>query len=409
EVFIPSTESYEFLNSDLGTLSYVNKNKQLFLLMSQKLYQINIAQGDYQILAEGISNKDFSVSKTSAHAAWRISEGENAGQIRFIDFETLESRMIRPEESQELRVLGFMNEDLIYGILKSEDILTDANGHVTEGLTAFRIEDFDGNLKKEYQKEGQYIINVTISGTLMQFDLAAKGNGGYTVRNNDNIMNNSSAAKNLVTVEQTSSDRQGTIVRLAFEEKPGTDEPLILRAKIRSGSSSIVELDIEPPEEEIYYVYGKGELDSTWSDPADAVIRADEQTGVVLNRAQQYVWERGNMKTRLTLNTSDIPEIIRTGSWDKAALQEGLGDSGTVIDLSGCSLENVLYEISAQRAVIAKTGDNSSVVIVGYDEYNTYLLDPATGEVKPYGMNDSTALFQKAGNIFISYLESASY
>ena len=171
----------------------------------------------------------------------------------------------------------------------------------------------------------------------------------------------------------------------------------------------MVELDIEPPEEEIYYVYGKGELDSTWSDPADAVIRADEQTGVVLNRAQQYVWERGNMKTRLTLNTSDIPEIIRTGSWDKAVLQEGLGDSGTVIDLSGCSLENVLYEISAQRAVIAKTGDNSSVVIVGYDEYNTYLLDPATGEVKPYGMNDSTALFQKAGNIFISYLESASY
>lgn len=409
EVFIPSTESYEFLNSDLGTLSYVNKNKQLFLLMSQKLYQINIAEGDYQILAEGISNKDFSVSETSAHAAWRISEGENTGQIRFIDFETLESRMIRPEESQELRVLGFMNEDLIYGVLKSEDILTDANGHVTEGLTALRIEDFDGNLKKEYQKEGQYIINVTISGTLMQFDLAAKGDGGYTVRNSDNIMNNSSAAENLVTVEQTSSDRQGTMVRLAFDEKPGTDEPLILRAKIRSGSSSVVELDIEPPEEEIYYVYGKGELDSTWSDPADAVIRADEQTGVVLNRAQQYVWERGNMKTRLTLNTSDIPEIIRTGSWDKAVLQEGLGDSGTVIDLSGCSLENVLYEISAQRAVIAKTGDNSSVVIVGYDEYNTYLLDPATGEVKPYGMNDSTALFQKAGNIFISYLESASY
>ncbi len=73
----------------------------------------------------------------------------------------------------------------------------------------------------------------------------------------------------------------------------------------------------------------------------------------------------------------------------------GLGDSGTVIDLTGCSLENVLYEISAQRAVIAKTGADSSVVIVGYDQYNTWLLDPATGEVSPYGMNDSTALFQQ--------------
>lgn len=409
DVFIPSTESYEFLNADLGTLSYVNKNNQLFLLMSQKLYQINIAESEYWILAEGISNSDFSVSDTNAHAAWRIAEGENAGQIQFIDFDSLESRMIRPGDSQELRVLGFMNEDLIYGILGSQDILTDANGHVTEGISSLRIEDFDGTLKKEYHQDGQYIINVTISGTLMQFDLAVKGNGGYTVRNNDNIMNNNSAAANLVSVEQTSSGRQGVMVRLAFEDRPGTDEPLVLRAKIRSDEQRVVDLEIETPAEEIYYVYGKGELDSTWSDPADAVIRADQQTGVVLNRAQQYVWERGNMKTRITLNTSDIPEIIRTGSWDKEALQEGLGDSGTIIDLSGCSLENVLYEISAQRAVIAKTGENSSVVIVGYDEYNTYLLNPSTGEVSPYGMNDSTALFQKAGNIFLSYLESNVY
>lgn len=409
DVFIPSTESYEFLNADLGTLSYVNKNNQLFLLMSQKLYQINIAESEYRILAEGISNSDFSVSDTNAHAAWRIAEGENAGQIQFIDFDSLESRMIRPGDSQELRVLGFMNEDLIYGILGSQDILTDANGHVTEGISSLRIEDFDGTLKKEYHQDGQYIINVTISGTLMQFDLAVKGNGGYMVRNNDNIMNNNSAAANLVSVEQTSSGRQGVMVRLAFEDRPGTDEPLVLRAKIRSDEQRVVDLEIETPAEEIYYVYGKGELDSTWSDPADAVIRADQQTGVVLNRAQQYVWERGNMKTRITLNTSDIPEIIRTGSWDKEALQEGLGDSGTIIDLSGCSLENVLYEISAQRAVIAKTGENSSVVIVGYDEYNTYLLNPSTGEVSPYGMNDSTALFQKAGNIFLSYLESNVY
>ena len=156
----------------------------------------------------------------------------------------------------------------------------------------------------------------------------------------------------------------------------------------------------------VYYVYAKGGLNSTWTDPAEAVLCADSLTGVVLNRAQQYVWERGNMKTQLTLNTEDVPEIIRSGSWDKDVLQKGLGDAGTVIDLTGCSLENVLYEISAQRAVIAKTGADTSVVIVGYDAYNTWLLDPATGEVSPYGMNDSTALFQQAGNVFISYLDN---
>ena len=80
-----------------------------------------------------------------------------------------------------------------------------------------------------------------------------------------------------------------------------------------------------------------------------------------------------------------------------------------MIDLSGCTLDSVLYEISAQRPVIAKTGENTSVVIIGYDEYNTWLYDPASGETYPYGMNDSTALFEAAGNIFISYIESINY
>ena len=408
-VFIPSTESGQFLKADLGTLSYVNGDGQLFLLMSGELFQINIAESTYEVLEKNISADEFVVSETNAHSAWRITEGEEAGQIRLIDFDSLQTRMIAPQEGQELRPLGFMNEDLVYGILYSRDILTDSTGRVTEGLTSLRIEDFDGNLKKEYSQEGQYIINVTVGRTLMEFELAVKGDNGYTSGGRDNIMNNNDTSAELAEVELTSTDRQGTLVRLALEERPETEEPLVLRAKMRSAPAHVVQLETEPPAGEVYYVYGLGGLDSTWSDPAQAVLRADGQTGTVLNRAQQYVWERGNMRTKLILNTGDVPEIIRSGSLDKAALQEGLGDSGTVIDLTGCSLENVLYEVSAQRAVIARTGADSSRVIVGYDEYNTYLLNPATGEVAPYGMNDSTALFQRNGNVFITYLEAVSY
>lgn len=409
KVFIPSTESYEFLNDDLGILSYVNKENQLFLVLAKDLYQINIDESSYEILAEGINSDNFVVSDTNAHAAWIVSQGENAGQIELMDFDSQEIRMIAPAEAQELRTLGFMNEDLIYGILQNGDIITDENGHSTEGLTSFRIEDFKGNLKKEYHQDGLYIINVTIGRTLMEFQLAAKTEKGYSVQKKDNIMNNGNTTAKLVSVEQTSSDRQGTMTRLTFEDSPESDKPLILHAKMRSVKEHVVELQVETPEEELYYVYGKGGLDSTWTNPASAVKRADALTGVVLNRAQQYVWERGNVKTQITLNTEDIPDIIKSGSWDKKVLQEGMGDQGTIIDLTGCSLENILYEISAQRAVIVKTGENSSRVIVGYDEYNTWLLDPATGEVKPYGLNDSTALFQKAGNVFITYLEAVKY
>ena len=406
-VFIPCAESFEFLKSDLGTLSYVNKDNQLFLLLAGNLYQINIDENSYEVLADNIDPEQFAVSATNAHAAWRIKDGDQAGQIEIIDFDTLKTRNNAPDAGQSLKVLGFMNEDLIYGNVLDGDSLTDENGHTADGITLIKIEGFDGTVKKEYHQDGYYITDVTVGSTLMQFNLSQKAGSTYKVKSKDNIMNNQAAAANVVSADQTSSTRQGVLVKLVFDNKPETDEPLILNAKMKNTKEKTVALDVDKNQiGNVYYVYAKGGLNSTWTDPAEAVLCADSLTGVVLNRAQQYVWERGNMKTQLTLNTEDVPEIIRSGSWDKDVLQKGLGDAGTVIDLTGCSLENVLYEISAQRAVIAKTDADSSVVIVGYDQYNTWLLDPATGEVSPYAMNDSTELFQKAGNVFISYLDN---
>ena len=406
QVFIPCTESFEFLQEDLGTLSYVNQRGQLFIMIAGNLYQINIEENTYEVLADHIDSDDFGVSVTNAHAAWKSESGDYAGQIEFIDFDTMERRRIAPEASQKLDLLGFMNEDLIYGIVLDGDTLPNATGYMIDGITTFRIEGFDGTVKKEYHQDGLYVAGVTVGTTLMEFTLVQKSGDIYKGVKKDNIMNNSTAATDKTSVEQTSSSRQGVIVRLTFEDSPSSEEPLILYAKVRNAGEKVVDIQVDKSSvEEVYYVYAGGGLDSVWTDPAKAVQRADKQTGVVLNRAQQYVWERGNMKTQITLNTTDIPEIIRTASLDVQNLQNGLGDSAKVTDLTGCSLENVLYEVSAQRAVIARTGSDSSVVIVGYDQYNTYLLDPSTGEVKPYGMNDSTALFKNAGNMFITYLE----
>lgn len=406
QVFIPCTESFEFLQEDLGTLSYVNQSGQLFIMIAGNLYQINIDENTYEVLADHIDSDDFGVSVTNEHAAWKSESGDYAGQIEFIDFDTMERRRIAPEASQKLDLLGFMNEDLIYGIVLDGDTLPNATGYMIDGITTFRIEGFDGTVKKEYHQDGLYVAGVTVGTTLMEFTLVQKSGDIYKGVKKDNIMNNSTAATDKTSVEQTSSSRQGVIVRLTFENSPSSEEPLILYAKVRNAGEKVVDIQVDKSSvEEVYYVYAGGGLDSVWTDPAKAVQRADKQTGVVLNRAQQYVWERGNMKTQITLNTTDIPEIIRTASLDVQNLQNGLGDSAKVIDLTGCSLENVLYEVSAQRAVIARTGSDSSVVIVGYDQYNTYLLDPSTGEVKPYGMNDSTVLFKNAGNMFITYLE----
>ena len=408
--FIPVSESFEFLKKDLEKLSYVNEENELFLILAKNLYRINIEDNSSEILEKGIKNTNFVSSDNNDHAAWLVSEGDEKGNIKEIDFDTCATRLIAPQKGQRLRAVGFMNEDLIYGILNKSDILTDEEGHRSEGIRILRIEDFEGNVKKEYQKEGLYITDVSVGNTLIEFELSAKsGDTSYVAQKKDTIMNNKKAAANTVKIELVSASRTGVRVKLAFNGTKQTNSPLAMYAKVSSTDQTDIVLNTQIPQEAAYYVYGQGGLDSMYTDPAKAVQRADTLGGVVLNRAQQYVWERGNKKTKTQMDTEGLPDIVLEGIYDIKALKKSLKKTGTVIDLSGCSLDSVLYEVSAQRPVIAKTGANTSVVIVGYDEYNTYLYDPVKKETYPYGMNDSTDLFQKAGNVFITYIEAVDY
>lgn len=407
--FLPSTKSYEFLREDLEMLSYISTQDQLYLLLEGNLYRFDTQSKEYEVLKSGISKDAFSVSATNAHAAWLEGNDEyNTTEITEIDFESGETRTIAAQEGTKLKAIGFINEDLVYGIANDQDILTDASGNIQFAMHEVRIESFDGALVKNYQQEGVYILQVNIQQGLLELIRANWQDGAYVQINSDHIMNNVQQEEKMLTVNAKVTERQGMQVRLNFSSSIRDKNPLVIVSKLMENQENRT-LNMEPDKTEggqAYYVYAKGKLDSIFTHPNEAIVRADNQAGVVLNRAQQYVWERGNLKTRVTIDLGDVPEVFRTGTLDTDALAEGLNGAGTVLNLTGCSLKSVLYEVSASRPVIAKISDTETVVIIGYDPYNTILYNPVTQETYPYGLNDSTELFQNAGNVFISYIEA---
>lgn len=407
--FLPTTQSYEFLRKDLEKLSYISTQDQLYLLLEGSLYRFDTQSKEYEVLKSGIPKDGFYVSATNAHAAWMEgNDANNTTQITEIDFESGETRTITAAEGTRLRAVGFINEDLVYGIANESDILTDASGNIQFAMNEVRIESFDGTLVKNYQQEGVYILGITLQQGLIELSRANWQDGAYVEINTDHIMNNVQQEEKAITVNAKVTERQGMQIRLNFSSSIRDKNPLVMVSKMmESQENRTLNMEVEKTQDgQAYYVYAKGKLDSIFTRPNEAIVRADEQTGVVLNRAQQYVWERGNLKTRVTMGLGDIPEVFKTGELDTDALAEGLGSSGTVLNLTGCSLQSVLYEVSASRPVIAKISDTESVLIIGYDPYNTILYNPVTQETYPYGLNDSTELFQSAGNVFISYIES---
>ena len=90
---------------------------------------------------------------------------------------------------------------------------------------------------------------------------------------------------------------------------------------------------------------------------------------------------------------------------DRMAIEivnEGLRQQA--VDLTGCSLRQVLYFVDSGRPVLARLSDDEYALVIGFDAYNALLLD-TSGRRYKIGLEDGTELFRSAGNEFLTYEE----
>ena len=74
-----------------------------------------------------------------------------------------------------------------------------------------------------------------------------------------------------------------------------------------------------------------------------------------------------------------------------------------ILDLTGCTLDTVLYYVDQDIPVLALV-NQEAMLVIGFNEQNIVLMDPSTGTVYKKGMNDSRSMFEESGNRFITYI-----
>ena len=407
EFFLRSLQSSEFLQKDVEKLSYVSEDGNLYLLLEGNLYRFQMEEKTYEVLQEQIEDDCFFVSENSRYAAWMDGmDPYNTTSITFIDFNTGEQKTIQADQGTRIRLFGFINNDLIYGVANESDIVTNASGGTDFAMTEVRIQNFDGELVKSYHQDGYYVLDVTIQENLLELSRATKVGDSFAGTSGDQIMNNVRSKQDEVfSVITSTTVRQGNVTSIQFAADSSGQPPLVVDTKIIENPDRTLNMELSSESEDKYYVYGGGELSGIYDSASQAVAKAEEESGIVLNTAQQYIWEAGNTGDRASISAQDLPEAVAQASLDAAALNEALKGQGKVIDMTGCTLEQILYEVSAQRPVIAKGENGQAVVIIGYDDYNTILYNPSTQETYYFGMQDSTDTFQANGNVFLCYLE----
>ena len=78
----------------------------------------------------------------------------------------------------------------VYGLAHDTDIVSDVAGNITFAMYRICIQNIDGEIAKEYQKDGVYVTAVKRKEGLLELERATRTGGGFTPADSDHIMNN---------------------------------------------------------------------------------------------------------------------------------------------------------------------------------------------------------------------------
>lgn len=428
QLFIPVTTSYQVMKEDLGDVAYQNNQKQFFLAAGGTLYQIDPDSLEVKERRKGLEQDDYSVSRSGRFFAYR--EGEQDGVLHLEDLETGASHEIKANGGEKIRILGFIGEDFVYGAVRDSDVAQNVAGDRILPMYQVKIlspED-DCKVVKTYEKGGYYVSDVRIEGNTIYLDRLQGEGGRYQEASGDTIVNSEEGQESRMDIHTTSTEKYQTQIQIELSKEPKEEKFKRLTSK-EIVHEEPKEVELELKNQERYYAYAAGKVILGSNDPAEAICAADGRMGVVIGQKQKYIWKRTKKSLResliaagtqaegsssvekclnLILNEEGLSlnsgALLNSGASTKDILQEALKDC-EVLDLRGCSVQQILYYVSCGTPVLVMESGSEAVLIVGYDASTVLIYEPGSGNVRRENLEEAAAQFQGAGNVFCAYLK----
>lgn len=434
ELFLPSTKSFDILKAELGQLMYVNENETLFLMLEGTVYEINLDQLKAEPLVSGLADGSYAVSKSNRYFAWVDSDTAYASAtIHLMDFRTGKVTDISDGENLYLRPLGYLEEDFIYGAAESSLVSKNAVGKIDFPMQYIKIMDLDEkgySELKQYKKRGRYIEDIEVEDATIQITLLKNSDGQFISAGTDSIVNREVDKQGRVTIGNMVTEEKETQITLTQTAQiPDKNPKMIIPKSVILEKEPTLEIPLND-EKEHFYVYAKGRGVMASESISESIRCANEQMGVVINEQQEYVWLRARKNTQspiagIEVAASDqnangitkcvsamlgynglqisVSDQIQAGKTPKEILEENLKEH-IVLDLTGCTAEEVVFYVSRGNPVFAMTGNEDAVLITGFDSQKIYCFHPDTKQTEGIEYEEANKIFQKAGAIFFSYL-----
>lgn len=431
-VYIGTDKGGSVLGAELEELLYMNRDRQLYLRMDNGIYEIDLEKRNYSRLIAVNRDEGIRVSQDNKILVW--PEGEDvyfSSELHIRNLSNHVSRVVSAAEGEAVMPLGFMDEDVIYGVARKEDIVRERSGRTFFPMYKVCICNASGELLKEYQQPDVYVTNCTVEENQIVLErVKRKENGDYVEESKDHIMNNNETASKKNSVVPADIDVYERYVQIRTHKEIDTKSIKTLTPKevVYEGGR---EFSLpEKKETDRYYVYGAYGIEDIFYAPSRAVNLAHETSGVVTDESGKVVWLKGSRAAKnqiMAIKETPVTEgkdslavcldvmfqfegIVRNSEYLLAQgrtvleIMEQNLDGVRVLDMTGCSLDAMLYYVNLDLPVLALLENGEAVLVTGYNDRQIVILDPVSGKLCKKGISESEKWFQENGNCFITYM-----
>ncbi len=418
-LYVPCRGGYELLKQDMERLCYAGE-KKLYILKDSDLYRIDLEDRHSDRLAAALPAGALVTSEDRKMAAWGNGKTlYDSDRISIKNLYSGSSSEIEADTEERLLPISFFGNDLVFGTARKDDITLDENGHTLFPMYMISIRAESGQILKEYRQEGVYITAVELSGDMISLKrMSYDENGLLREMPADQIINNSSVENDKNELETVVTGNFETIRQLVLRNDVDTNTLKLMEPKM-----VIYEGDrqVKTGEEETapgFDLFAGGMLKERCRHCYDAVEKAFNSGGAVRDIKGTLIYRRTTLSVKNQImaikgsvtESGGDPEDVRNACLETWFAYEGLEYNGEIVmpgrmvlDLSGVPLDAVLYYVANEEPVFAELTDGSAMLIVGYNEYNVVVMNPAVkDQVYKIGKNDATKLFLQGGNRFMS-------
>lgn len=428
-VYIPLETTYQQLKEDFGKFCYVNDKNIFYFSLNDIVYAYNISSKKYEILSDNCVRDNFVMLNDAGCFVWSDFSGDNhARSITILNLETSKKLKVSSSDSENIVVLGTIDSNVVYGYVKDTDIYESTSGEIIKPVYKLIISDCKGNILRKYQNKNIYITNATVDHDVIRLKRVKKVNGSFHKISDDSILNQKVTPKPIVNVTTRVTDKTLTEKYLSLpsglvlDKKPSVDSTKYVTVT----ENTTLHIDNTESDSVRYYVYAYGGITGSYTSASKAIQTAQEQMGVVVDNKSHIVWERGGKFISKELSGISYPpsgassiksatHMLLQGAQCTIDINELNGNSiismlnnylDQPVDLTGCTLDEVLYFVSSGKPVIGMLNNSRAVVITAYDKTSVTWMDPSTYTKSSVSLLNAENQFKQAGYVFVSYVSN---